>query len=110
MRGAFKYLHLQLIVTTPLIWDEAKRRRNLAKHGLDFAQAHWVLESSYRLDVVSRRGDEFRVQSFSYVMKRLAVLTVVHTDRGRAIRVISFRRASEEESRRYYAWIAQIED
>jgi len=28
-----------------LIWDDAKRRENLAKHGLDFADAGEVLHS-----------------------------------------------------------------
>ncbi len=33
-----------MTMTTCLIWDEAKRAANLRKHGLDFAQAHEVLE------------------------------------------------------------------
>lgn len=93
-----------------LIWDEAKRQANLAKHGLDFAQAGAVLDSRYRLDVVSMRGSERRIQSFSYVMTRLAVLTVVHTDRDSAARIISFRPASEDESRRFYEWIEHTEN
>ncbi|OLP08336.1 hypothetical protein BLL52_0338 [Rhodoferax antarcticus ANT.BR] len=40
-----------------MIWDEAKRAANLVKHGLDFAQAHLVLKSRYRLDAaVARSG------------------------------------------------------
>lgn len=95
---------------TRLIWDEAKRRANLVKHGLDFAQAREVLDSRYRLDVPVACKGEMRVQSFSYVMKRLAVLMVVHTGRDGAARIISFRPASEEESRRFYEWIANAED
>ena len=64
---------------TKLIWDEAKRTENLSKHGLDFAQAHCVLDSRLRMDVDSMRNGELRVQSFSYVLDVLAVLTVVHT-------------------------------
>ncbi|WP_394757395.1 hypothetical protein [Rhodoferax sp.] len=37
---------------TKLIWDDAKRIANLAKHGLDFADAGEVLASCYRLDFV----------------------------------------------------------
>jgi uncharacterized DUF497 family protein len=51
-------------VKTQLTWDEAKRASNLVKHGLDFAQAHWVLDSVYRLDVDVVRSGEYRVQSF----------------------------------------------
>lgn len=90
---------------TRLTWDEAKRRTNLAKHGLDFAQAGEVLDSRYRLDIESRRGDEARTLSVSYVLGVLAVLTVVHTERDGAARVISFRRASRREQEIYDAWL-----
>ena len=89
-----------------LTWDETKRLANLRKHGLDFADARCVLNSRYRLDVESVRQGELRVQSFSYVMDRLAVLTVVHTPRDGAVRVISFRPASETESETYHEWIS----
>lgn len=41
-----------------LIWDEAKRRSNLVKHGLDFGDAGEVLESRFRLDIAVVRGGE----------------------------------------------------
>ncbi len=88
-----------------LTWDPAKRAANLAKHGLDFADAHWVLDSAYRLDVLVQRGGEERVQSFSYVAEVLAVLTVVHVEREDALRVISLRPASKVESEVYLEWI-----
>ena len=59
-----------------LIWSEAERKHNWRKHGLDFAHARWVLDSQYRLDVEVERGGELRIQSFSYVLDVLAVLTV----------------------------------
>jgi hypothetical protein len=90
---------------TRLIWDEAKRRANLAKHGLDLAHAWQVLESRYRLDVVTPRGGELRIQSFAYVVERLAVLSTVHMWREDSIRVISYRYASEEESGIYHEWL-----
>ncbi len=86
-------------------WDEDKRRINLRKHGLDFQDAHEVLESRYRLDVAVVRHCEQRVQSFSYVLDRLRVLTVVHTDRDGAIRVISYRPADETETEAYREWL-----
>lgn len=90
-----------------LIWDEAKRRVNFEKHGLDFADAGLVLDSRYRLDIPVVRKGEARIQSMSYVMNRLAVLTVVHLDRDAATRIVSFRYASEKESEAYYEWLAQ---
>ncbi len=88
-----------------LTWDEAKRAANLAKHGLDFADAHWVLDSTYRLDVEVVRGGELRLLSFSYVAEVLAVLTLVHTEREGAVRVISDRPASSEESEVHLDWL-----
>lgn len=88
-----------------LIWDEAKRQANLTKHGLDFKDAAWVLESWYRLDVIMTRHGESRTVSFSYVMDRLAVLLLVHVPREDAVRIVSFRYASETESEKYYEWI-----
>lgn len=90
-----------------LEWDEQKRLSNLAKHGLDFFEADLVLESRYRLDLQHVKRSEIRTQSCSYVVDRLAVLTVVHTDRDGEARVISFRFASEKESEIYYEWLSQ---
>ena len=90
---------------TRLSWDEAKRRANLRKHGLDFADAGEVLDSRYRLDAWVKRSGEDRVFSMSYALGFLAVLTVVHTGRGGTARVISFRRASHEEREVYDAWL-----
>ncbi len=88
-----------------LVWDEAKRRSNLYKHGLDFADACAVLESRYRLDLVRERAGEIRVQSYSYVMHRLRVLTVVHLEREGLTRIISYRPASRLETEVYREWL-----
>ncbi|MDP2904321.1 MAG: BrnT family toxin [Methylovulum sp.] len=78
-----------------LTWDENKRQANLQKHGLDFADAGEVLGSRYRLDLTVVRNGGQRLQSFSYVMDRLAVLSLVHLERDNAVRIISFREASQ---------------
>jgi uncharacterized DUF497 family protein len=92
-------------MSTRLIWDEAKREANLARHGLDFADAWWVLESRYRLDALKEHGGEARIQSFAYVVDRLAVLSLVHLPREDAVRIVSYRHASEEESENYHEWL-----
>lgn len=95
---------------TRLDWDETKRLANLAKHGLDFADAGMVLSSRHQLDIQVVRNGESRTMSFSYVMNRLAVLTVVHVDREGIVRIVSFRPASELETEAYYEWLAQEND
>jgi len=92
-------------VEVELTWDEAKRCLNLAKHGLDFLDAGEVLESRFRLDIALARRSELRIQSISYALGFLAVLTVVHTEREGATRVISFRPASSKEREVYDAWL-----
>ena len=93
-----------------LDWDEPKRLANLAKHGFDFAGAGVVLDSRYRLDIPVVRNGEPRTMSFSYVINLLAVLTVIHLDRDDAVRIISFRPASEIETEACYEWLAQEND
>ncbi|SJM92993.1 BrnT family toxin [Crenothrix polyspora] len=84
---------------TELTWDEAKRQSNLIKHGLDFADAEEVLESIYRLDLLTGRNDKKRVQSISYALGFLAVVTVVHVKRDNSTRIISFRRGRQYRKR-----------
>ena len=88
-----------------LLWDPEKRQANLDKHGLDFMDAVMVLDSRYRLDVKSFRNLELRTQAFPYVFDVLAVLTVVYVSRQSAMRIISFRPASEEERTAYHDWL-----
>ena len=85
-----------------MIWDESKRRSNLAMHGLDFRDAGEVVDSRYRLDIAAVHGGEVRMQSISYALGFLAVL---HTERDGATRVISFRHASNEEREVYDGWL-----
>jgi uncharacterized protein len=87
------------------IWDDDKRKANIAKHGFDFAKAGEILDSRYRLDVIVVRGGEERTQSFSYALGYLAVLTVVHMERDKATRIISFRCASKDEKEFYHDWL-----
>jgi|WetSurMetagenome_2_1015567.scaffolds.fasta_scaffold46972_3 uncharacterized protein len=86
--------------------DETKRINNFKKHRLDFIDTEQILNSRYCLDVMVWRNGEKRVQSFSYVMNQLAVLTVVYLERDNTYRIISFRTASKIESEVYYEWLA----
>lgn len=85
-------------------WDDAKRERNLLKHGLDFSDADLVLESQFRLEVDSTRHGEHRRQAFAYVFEVLTVLTVVYLS-GELPRIISFRRARRSERTLYHDWL-----
>lgn len=81
-------------------WDEGKRRRNLAKHGIDFAavaELEWdsvVLEPDLR-----REYGELRLRASGLLHGRVHVL--IFTPRGERTRVISLRRANDKEIEAY---------
>ena len=81
-------------------WDESKRRRNLRKHGLDFAGAEriWDNFTITREDVRERYG-ESRLVTFGVLDGTVVVL--VHTDRNDEMHVISLRKAEPYEARYY---------
>jgi uncharacterized protein len=79
-------------------WDERKREANLAKHGLDFADAELVFtEDALVLPAV--RHSEPRHVLMGPLRGRLVL--VAFTWRAGRVRVISMRRASAQEQKRY---------
>ena len=84
-----------------IVWNEAKRRLNLEKHGLDFADAQLVHYAPDKITLESRRSGEVRLVDLANVELAGTVLVVVYRKCGREIRVISFRRASRKERKIY---------
>jgi uncharacterized protein len=82
-------------------WDEAKRRTNLVKHGLDFADAYLVYDDPGKLTFESSRDDEYRLIDLALVLVKGMVLSLVYVEQNDCVRVISFRKASREERRAY---------
>ena len=78
-------------------WDEAKRRSNLKKHRLDFADAHVVYEDPGKVTIDSPRGSESRRLDLALIEVAGRVLALVYTKRAENVRIISFRNASREE-------------
>jgi uncharacterized DUF497 family protein len=84
-------------------WDPDKERRNWEKHGISFGTAIRVFETGV-LEEIDDRFDyeEERVRAFGIVDNR--VIVVIYTERENdEIRIISARRATPKEERRYYA-------
>ena len=84
-------------------WDEEKNELNKKKHdGLGFELAVRVFLDEKRIeryDASHSTLDEDRWDAIGMVEK---VLFVVFTERGERTRIISARRATEEEEREYY--------
>jgi uncharacterized DUF497 family protein len=82
-------------------WDEDKRQSNIEKHGLDFIRAARLFEGRPRLDAASPRGREHRILSIGELEG--VVIAVAWTQRREDIcRIISVRRARDEEKRQYH--------
>jgi len=85
-----------------LEWDPAKEARNIARRGIPFA----IVE---RLDWETALtnedpGDDYGERRFFTLgMIDTALYAVVWTPRGDALRIISVRRATPKERRRYEA-------
>lgn len=79
-------------------WDERKRLSNLEKHGLDFLDVDIVFESPY-VKAPSSHSSEERLLAIGTFDGRF--VTVVYAMRGKANRIISFRRARHEERDTY---------
>ncbi len=81
-------------------WDEAKRRANIAKHGVDFPIAEtFVWNTAIDVEDDRKNYGESRRVALGLVDSRLYVL--IYTRRSRVCRIISLRKANDRE-RRYY--------
>ncbi len=82
-------------------WDESKRLANARKHAIDFEDAISIFDGRF-LTVEDDRFEyeESRFISFGLVMG--VVIAVIHTERGETTRIISARRASVNEQKRYF--------
>ena len=82
-------------------WDEAKRRANLAKHGLDFLDAVGLFAAPYMAERTRTVNGEERHLAVGVVQQEF--VTVVFVYRNDRIRLISMRRSRRAERRRYQA-------
>lgn len=82
-------------------WDEAKRQANLAKHRVDFVDAQAIFDGRPVVTVASRHPGEPRFLTTGNLDGRFH--TVVWTQRGGTIRLISARRSRDGERRVYRA-------
>ena len=83
-----------------LEWDDLKRHRACVQRGVDFASVA-RLDWSTALTLPDTRKDygEPRFQTYGLIDGRLH--TLVFTQRGDALRIISLRRANAREKRKW---------
>ena len=76
-------------------FDPQKSDRNLANHGIDFVEAQQLWNDSNLLEIPARTEDEPRFIVIGQINAKH--WSAVITYRGDDIRIISLRRAREEE-------------
>ena len=86
-------------------WDETKRRLNLRKHGIDFADAAHVFDG-LTVTLEDTRFDYGETRFLTLGLLRAHVVVIVHTETEEIIRIISVRKATKNEEIHYYQEIA----
>ena len=83
-------------------WDEKKAIANIKKHGISFEEASTAFadDLSITIDDPLHSRDENRLILIGK-SKRFNTLVVVHIERGKAIRIISARKATRKEQKYY---------
>lgn len=82
-------------------WDEVKRRQNLRKHGVEFADAVSSLADEAALTSADEESDEEdRLVTLGRDLFG-RILVVVYTWRGDTVRLISARKATARERNQY---------
>ncbi len=78
-------------------WDEAKRKLNLIKHGVDFKDVYEVFDAPMTITFDARRAyGEDRWIGIGQL--RGTTVVIVFTERGReSVRIISARRMKKHE-------------
>ncbi|MBK6472957.1 MAG: BrnT family toxin [Betaproteobacteria bacterium] len=82
-------------------WSERKRSVNLKEHGLDFVDAPRVFEGL----TFTYEDDRFAYGEQRFISLGLLAgvpVSVAHTESDDEIRIISFRKATGREARRYF--------
>ena len=86
-------------------WDEAKRRSNIQKHGIDFIG----IESLFAETTVTVLDDRSDYGEHRFITSGLLsgrVVVVAHTEIREVIRIISVRKATKNEEASYFKEVA----
>ena len=90
------------VISDRFEWDDAKAKYNEAKHGVTFAEAEQIFDDPLNINIRDRfhSDDEDRYVTIGETLFG-EVLVATYAERGDRIRIISARRATRSEKRRY---------
>ena len=85
-------------------WDDSKEQTNIIKHGIDFSTAARVFHDENRIEFYDEAHSESedRYITIGQINGIAIIVMVVYTERKDAIRLISARKATNQERRMYY--------
>lgn len=86
-------------------WDEAKRRVNIRKHGIDFIDVPGVFRG-VTVTIEDTRFDYGETRFITLGLLKEHVVVVAHTEQDDLIRFISVRKATKNEEKNYFTQIA----
>ncbi len=82
-------------------WDEGKRLANIEKHEIDFADVPPVFDGDV-FTIQDKRFDYGEIRYLTFGLLKFRVIVVAHTDENDVIRIISARKATENEEKLYF--------
>ena len=85
-------------------WDDTKRNLNIKKHGIDFINASKIFDI-YTLTIKDDRFDYGEERFVTLGILEGRIVAVVHTENEDSIRIISIRKATKYEQKRYFSQI-----
>lgn len=83
-------------------YDPEKSAANLAKHGIDFEQAQTIWNDDKRITRPTYPGDDGEVRWIVIGVIANKLWTVVMSERGDTVRIISVRRSRDRERKAYH--------
>lgn len=85
-------------------WDNEKADTNVAKHGVDFAEASTIFADTFALTIIDPDHSSSEERYVTIGLSDLGRLLIVwHTDRGDLTRIIGARPADKLETKVYNA-------
>jgi uncharacterized DUF497 family protein len=88
-------------------WDENKNIQNHQKHGINFEEAQEIFDGIVFTNI-DERFDYEEVREISIgAIQGVVVVTVVHTERLGITRIISARKATPKERKKYYEYLSE---
>jgi hypothetical protein len=88
-------------MTLEFDWDEQKRKKNIEKHGIDFFDAAKIFWGNTVQKVSKQEYNDSEERILATGKIGDDILTVVYVRRGNIIRIISARKARDNERRKY---------